>query len=320
MHKNLITLFILLPFLSLSQNTDTLSIQNPDTLYWKVGGISTLTFSQVSLTNWAAGGENSAAVNFNFGAFADYNRNRTKWENSLNISYGLIKQGNNSFEKSDDQLNIVTKYGYRIKKENERWYFSALLDFKTQFDEGFDPEDGTTLISDFMAPGYLIIGTGVDYYPNEFLSFSYIPVTGKFTFVNVQRLADNGDYGVDPATFDVNGNKLTDGKNSRAELGSFFRAKYLKGNFESRLELFTNYVENFGTIDVNSQNGLVVQLTKVLSSNFFTQLIYDEDILIGADDNGDGQILEADGEFKSRVQFKSVIGIGLTYQFGTKKE
>lgn len=292
-----------------------------DTTYWKSGGISTLTFSQVSLTNWAAGGQNSAALNFNFGTFADYNKGRNKWENSLNVAYGLIKQGDADFEKSDDKLNIVTKYGYQINTSSTKWYLSALLDFKTQFSKGFDPEDNVTVISDFMAPGYLVIGTGVDYYPNEFLSFTYIPLTGKFTFVNVQSLADNGDYGVDPAVFDADGvTVLTPGKNSRAELGSFFRAKYLKGNFESRLELFTNYIDNFGDIDVNWQNGLVVQFSKVLSTNFFTQLIYDKDIKIGADDNGDGVIEEADGEFKDRVQFKSVIGVGLTYQFGANKE
>ncbi len=316
MTKKLITtLSLFLTTYSLLQAQDT------DTTYWKLGGLSTLTFSQVSLTNWAAGGQNSAALNFNFGAFADYNKGRSKWENSLNVAYGLIRQADADFEKSDDLINIVTKYGYQINNANNKWFFSALLDFRTQFAKGFDPEDNTTLISDFMAPGYLVIGTGVDFYPNEYLSFSYIPITGKFTFVRVQELADNGDYGVDPAVFDTDGVTILEpGKNSRAELGSFFRAKYLRGNFESRLELFTNYIENFGDIDVNWQNALVIQVTKVLSTNFFTQLIYDKDILIGADDNGDGQILEADGEFKDRVQFKNVIGVGLTYQFGHKKE
>lgn len=295
--------------------------QTPDTTYWQVGGVSALTFSQVSLTNWAAGGQNSAAVNFHYGMFADKEKGRFKWHNSLNVAYGLIKQDDNDFEKSDDKIDLHTKVGYQITNNNEKWFFSALLDFKTQFAKGFDPEDNTTVISDFMAPGYLVIGTGIDYHPGDFLTFSYIPVTGKFTFVNVQALADNGDYGVDPAVFDTDGvTVITPGKNSRAELGSFFRAKYHKGGFESRLELFTNYIEEFGTIDVNWQNALVIQLTKVLSTNFFTQLIYDNDIKIGADDNGDGEILEADGEFKDRVQFKSVIGVGLAYQFGAKRE
>ena len=313
MIKNvLITLCLLALTYSYAQDTDT--------TYWKSGGISALTFSQVSLTNWAAGGQNSASINSNFSMFADRTKNRGKWENALDIAYGLIKQGGGDFDKSDDKFNVITKYGYRINKNNERWFFSGLLDFKTQFDKGFDAETDSALISDFMAPGYLVIGTGVDYHPNEFLSISYIPVTGKFTFVTVQELADRGDYGVDPAIFDeVTGDKLIDGKNTRAELGSFFRARYAKGNFESRLELFTNYVENFGNIDINWQNALVVKLTKVLSTNFFTQLLYDDDIKVGVDDNGDGMIDEAT-ELKPRVQFKSVIGVGLAYQFGDKKE
>ena len=79
--------------------------QDTDTTYWKVGGIGSLTFSQVSLTNWSAGGQNSATVNFNYGMFADYNRDRTKWENSLNIAYGLIKQGLNSETLTNRMIN-----------------------------------------------------------------------------------------------------------------------------------------------------------------------------------------------------------------------
>lgn len=313
MKKALITAFLIsTAFLTFSQATDT--------TYWRKGGNSSLTFSQVSLTNWAAGGQNSASINGNFGVFANRIKGRGKWQNSLDIAYGLIKQGTGDFDKSDDMINLVTKYGYRIVNGNEKWFFSALLDFRTQFDEGFDAADDSTLISDFMAPGYLVFGLGATYDPNKKLSISYQPITGKFTFVGVQALADNGDYGVDPATFDEFGNKLTDGKNARAEIGSFFRAKYITDVFESRLELFTNYVENFGNVDVNWQNALTVNFTKVLSTNFFTQLLYDDDITIGADDNGDGEIVAADGEVKQRVQWKSVIGVGLTYKFGVKRE
>ncbi len=289
-----------------------------DTTFWKLGGINSLTFSQVSLANWAAGGQNSTALNYNFGILADYSQGRAKWENSLDIAYGLIKQGTTDFAKSDDKINFITKYGFKINRTNEKWFVNILFDFKTQFDEGFDPENESILISDFMAPGYLVIGSGIDYYPNKYLTFSYMPVTWKFTFVTIQKLADQGAYGVDPATFDNVGNKLTDGKQFRVEYGSFFRAKYLQGNFESRLELFTDYPDSFGNIDVNWQNSLIVNFTKVLSTNIFTQLLYDDDIKIGADDNGDG-IVDVNTEIKPRVQFKSVVGVGLTYRFGAKK-
>lgn len=296
----------------------SVSAQKTDTTYWTTGGLSALTFSQVNLTNWAAGGLNSVALNSNVSLYANRVKGRGKWENSLNLAYGLIKQGEADFEKSDDMINFVTQYGYQINKDDERWLFTGLLDFKTQFDVGFD-EDGTTVISRFMAPGYLVVGSGVDYVPNENLSISYIPLTGKFTFVNDQDLADLGAFGVDAAETDADGNVIAGtGKKSRAELGSFFRAQYTKGNFDSRLELFTNYLENFGNIDVNWQNALVVNLTKVISTNFFTQLLYDDDIKIGADDDENGTI--EDDEIKPRIQFKSVIGVGIAIKLGASKE
>ncbi|MEQ6165933.1 DUF3078 domain-containing protein [Ekhidna sp. MALMAid0563] len=288
-----------------------------DTTYWRNGGTGSITFSQVSLTNWAAGGQNSVAINSNLSLFANRVKGRGKWENSMDLAYGLIRQGDASFTKSDDLINIVTKYSYQMNRESGKWFFSALMDFKTQFYEGVDEEGN--FISDFMAPGYLTVGLGVSYDPTDQLSFSYQPVTGKFTFVRDQELANQGAYGVDPAVFAADGTTvITPGKKSRAEFGSFFRAKFKNDIFESRLELFTSYLENFGTIDVNWQNALVMQLTKVLSMNAFAQLIYDKDIKIAADDNGDG-IIDESTELKDRVQFKSVIGIGLTYKFGKQK-
>ena len=293
-----------------------------DTSYWTTGGTSSLTFSQVSLTNWAGGGDNTVSINSNLSMFADRVKNRGRWKNYIDLGYGLIKQGDFDFEKSDDRIVFGTKYDYQIQNGSDRWFYTGLLDFKTQFAPGFDTPSGTEgrqSISDFMAPGYLTIGTGIDYSPDEFLSLSYIPITGKLTFVTIQRLANEGAFGVDPAVIDEGtGELLEEGKNFRAELGSFFRVQYKKGNFESRLELFTNYMEDFGTIDVNWQNALVVQLTKLISANFFTQLIYDKDILIGKDGNGDGDF-DDPGELSDRVQFKSVIGIGLAYNFGARR-
>lgn len=291
--------------------------QASDTTYWRNGGFTSLTFSQVSLTNWAAGGQNSVAINGNLSLFANRRKGKGKWENSLDLAYGLIKQDQASFSKSNDLINLVTKYSYLINKDNAKWSYSALMDFRTQFYEGFDKEG--KFISDFMAPGYLITSLGVSYDPNEKLSFTYQPITAKFTFVNDQQLANEGAYGVDGAVFAADGvSVITPGSKTRSEVGSFFRAKYKNDIFESRLELFTNYKRGLGSTDVNWQNALVLQLTKVLSANIFTHLIYDDDIFIEADDNNDGII--QDSEIKNRVQFKSVLGIGLTYQFGDKKK
>ena len=69
------------------------SAQNPDTTYWTKGGFGSLTYSQVKLENWAGGGQSSISLNGVANLFADYKKNRTTWENSLDLGYGLIEQG-----------------------------------------------------------------------------------------------------------------------------------------------------------------------------------------------------------------------------------
>ena len=290
-----------------------------DTTYWEIGGNTALTFSQVTLTNWAAGGQNSIAINSNFGIFANRIKDRGKWENSLDLAYGIINQEESSgFSKSDDLINLVTKYSYKMNAIGGKWFFTALMDFRTQFTDGFATPNEIERISDFMAPGYLTVGSGVSFDPSDELSFSYQPITGKFTFVLDQELANQGSFGVQGAVLDADGvSVLMPGKTSRAEFGSFFRAKFKNDVFESKLELFTGYTENLGEIDINWQNALIVKLTKAISMNAFTHLIYDKDILIGRDNDNDGEIDV--GTEKPRVQFKSVLGVGLAYKFGAKK-
>lgn len=275
-----------------------LSAQTPDSTYWKKGGFGSVTFSRIALKNWAGGGQSSVSINGVTNFFADYAKDRTTWENSLDLGYGLIRQGNNgNLIKSDDKINLVSKYGYKIQKDNERWFYSGLIDFRTQFNEGLavDPASGrrNVVISDFFAPAYLTIGLGVDYKPSSNWSFNYIPLTGKFTFVSDQALADVGAFGV------------PNGSNARGEFGSYFRVTFKKDvvknvNIDSRLELFSNYVKDFPTVDVSWQNSIVMKVNEFLTANFFYQLIYDKDI-------------------DTVAQQKSIFGVGLSKSFGAKK-
>ncbi|XOV94412.1 MAG: DUF3078 domain-containing protein [Bacteroidota bacterium] len=307
--KGILFLMVLCGGLSQSQGQSDSTTVEKDTSYWSAGGINSLSFSQVSLTNWAAGGLNSVSITGYTGYFADYAKGRQTWENSVDLAYGLIRQGDADFTKSDDKINFVTKYGHQINKSSYKFFFSGLLDFKTQFTNGFSAKEPDSVISRFMAPGYLVVGLGIDYKPNKVLSFNYVPATGKFTFVMDEGLAAAGAYGVDP------------GSKARAELGSFLRIKYKDEMFknvkvDSRLELFTNYVENFGNIDVNWQNTIVFKVNGWLTTNLFTQLIYDDDIKIEVDKNNDG-VVDAVGP---RVQFKNVFGLGITFTYGDKRK
>lgn len=296
---------LLFSTLSVAQSTPS------DTSYWTRGSFYAITFSQVSLTHWAAGGESSLSINGFFSSFANYRKDRHKWKNSLDLGYGLLKQGNRGTQKSDDKIDFGMNYGYQMTDGNSKWFFTTSLNFKSQFTKGVSADNPDVIISRFMAPGYLTVGTGIEYSPDESISFSYQPITGKMTFVMDKNIVGTeGAYGVNPRN------------THRAELGTYFRFVSKQEaaeniNIETRLELFTGYAKgSFGNIDMNLQNTLVMKINKYLSTNLFTQLIYDDDIKIGIDSNKDGMI----DLFTKKIQFKNVFGVGFIYQFGDKKE
>ncbi|MDN5204478.1 DUF3078 domain-containing protein [Fulvivirgaceae bacterium BMA10] len=279
-----------------------------DTTYWQRGAKGTLTFSQVSLTNWSAGGENSISLNAFMNMFANYAKGRNTWKNTLELGYGLVDQGDVGFRKSDDKINFSSQYGYQLNPDNNKLFWSTLFDFKTQFSNGFNFPEGAerVKISGLFAPAYLLISTGLEYKPSEFFSVMFSPTSGKITIVSDQDLADLGAFGVDP------------GKTTRVELGTYLTANFKKDiaknvNLESRLELFTGYDENFGNIDVNWQNALLMKVNDWLSANLITQLLYDDDILIDELDNA-GNVISS----KPRVQFKQIFGVGLSYTIGSE--
>ncbi|HNP48905.1 MAG TPA: DUF3078 domain-containing protein [Bacteroidia bacterium] len=281
---------------------DTLTGAKADTS-WKTGGFIGINFSQVSLNNWAQGGENSIAIGSNANVFANYAKGKTQWDNSLTLAYALLKTGKTPVRKSDDQIDLTSKFGYRIG--DSKWFYSALLNFKSQFADGYAYPNDSVVISHFLAPGYVIIALGVNYKPVEYFEMFFSPATGKVTLVNDQDLADLGAYGVDPAVYDLNGNVTSNGKTSRTEFGAYMNFKFKKDIFTnvtlaSKLELFNNYTDkdkdNAKKIDVNWETGLLMKVNKFMTASILTQLIYDANTI-------------------ERTQFKEVIGVGVGYKF-----
>jgi hypothetical protein len=266
---------------------------------WKKGGVGNITFSQVSLTNWAAGGENSVAGNLLVSMFANYKHSKFTWDNTLDFGYGLVKQNDRSARKSDDRLEFSSKYGHHAVKH---WYYSGMLNFKTQVTTGYkyneDPLIPDLKISDLMSPAYMTIALGMDYKPNDMFTLLISPATGKSTFVLDDTLSDAGAFGVEA------------GKSVRHEFGGFIKAA-LKTQIvenvtlQSKLDLFSNYFNNPQNIDVNWEVLLAMKINKYLTANLTTQMIYDDDV----------DILDKDGKTGPRLQFKEVFGVGLSVKF-----
>ncbi|MCB2197178.1 MAG: DUF3078 domain-containing protein [Bacteroidetes bacterium] len=266
---------------------------------WKFNGLTSINFSQVSLTNWAAGGENSYAFNGLLNLSANYSKDKNDWSNTLELGYGIQKQGDQDVRKTDDQIDFVSKYGRKISKS---FFISAMLNFKSQMDEGkkyeTDP-DTSYVISKFLAPGYIQGALGMEYKPSEAFYAVLSPAAGKLTIVLDDTLSARGSFGVDP------------GDKTRLELGGSatigVKKEIMKNvGISSTLGLFSNYIKNPQNIDVDWKVLINMKINDYLSANLNTHLIYDDDIKT-SDDEGNPE--------GAKVQFKEVFGVGLTYKF-----
>lgn len=293
--KKYFVILLMIPFALYSQ-------EKADTIKsWNFGGLASFNFSQVSLTNWAAGGRSSTSGIALFNVFGNYKKDNLIWENSLDMGYGLLKEQDNEVIKSNDKIDLNSKFGV---KKTEKLYLSTLFNFKTQYAPGYKYPNTTDAISRFMAPAYMTLSVGIDYKPNKLWSFVVSPLTGKMTIVSDTDLSEAGAFGVDP------------GKKVRMEVGSFMKVELktdvMKNvSLHSKLDLFSNYLNNPENIDVNWDLLVNMKINDFLSANLITNLIYDDDIKIAIDENNDG-VIEGRGP---RVQFKEMFGLGLSLKF-----
>jgi len=331
---------VLLSYYTLLFAQGETQIVKKDTSYWQHGGFAQLTFNQASFTNWAAGGQNSLALTVTGNYFDKYLKGKHSWDNSIDGAYGFLKYKGQSLRKSDDQLAIQSKYGYDLAKN--KIYWSTLLNFKTQFSDGYNYPDDSTVISTLLSPGYLVLSTGIDYKPSDWFSLYFSPATGKVTFVTNQNLANQGAFGVDAAVVDESGAIITEGKNVRAEFGAYLNLGINKDiiknvNIDSKADLFMNYTDKDktlrGNVDVNWVTTITMKINAYLTTSLIMHLIYDHDVDIALLDDDGNQLnsQRPDGTYFAdvdgnpiplsgpRTQFKQVFGLSLSYKFQPKK-
>lgn len=286
-------IFFLLIFFATAINAQNVK----DTTYWKISGQASVNFSQVSFSNWVGGGKNSVSGVGLFDMNAIYQKDKMQWNNMLKAGYGLLKEEKDEMVKTDDKLELNSKLGVQMK--NEHLFYSTFINFLTQFADGYKYPNTTDKISTFFAPAYLTVASGFDYQPSEKFSLFVTPVSGKFTFVTDEELSAAGVFGVE------------EGKKARAEMGAIvkseFKTELMKNvNLATTLSLFSNYFNNPQNIDVNWDVAVNMKINDYLSANLLTNLVYDHDILIPLDDQGNTG---------RRVQLKQLFGVGLSYKF-----
>lgn len=304
---------------------------------WTKGGMGGLTFNQVALSNWSAGGQSNMTLIGNLNLFANRKGANSAWDNSLDLAYGFLKNNfiydpKGPVTKAEDKVELNSKYGK--KAWSERVFYSGLATFRTQFAPGYAKPGDSVYISRALAPGYLILAAGLDFKPKDWLSVFVSPLSGKMTLVLDDSLAAAGAFGVNSR--DADGN-LRPGsmQNVRMEFGATVKAKFKKDimknvGIESNLELFSNYIDRPQNIDIRSTNALVAKINKYIVVNFFLDLIYDHDVAVPQVDSKTGEpiferdangalILDSGGKpiqhKRPILQAKEIFGLGFSYKF-----
>lgn len=300
--KNIVIILTALLF------TSSMTFAQADTTnYWLTKGNAQLLANQASFTNWAKGGNNSvsgtALLNYNI----TYNDSLTIWENVFDFGYGLINTKEFGTRKNEDKIDILSNFNHIAAT---KLYYTAKLNFKSQFVEGYNYPNDSVEVSNFLAPAYVILSAGMTYRPDANFSFYLSPATGKMTIVNDDVLSAQGAYGVTP------------GEKTRLEFGAYATLDYKKElmeniTFKSKLDLFNNYTDpnadNRANIDVNWENSLNLTVNEYITVNIFAHLIYDHDILVPLFKDVDG--VEVSDGVGRRLQIKQTLGLGFSYKF-----
>lgn len=261
---------------------------------WHKSGNIILLFNQSAFSDWVSGGENTIAGNLGVNYDFNYLKGDITWDNKILASYGLTKSKNSEFEKkTDDRFEFNSLVG---KKAMGYWYYSAFLNFKTQFTKGYvygtdvNGKEIRTEYTNFMSPANLTFGPGLLWKKSDNFKVNYAPATAKIIFVDKDFTLPNDAY------FGVE-----EGESTRFEFG-FYASGYAKldlmenVSMENILNLYSNYLEDAQNVDVDYTMNLVMKINSYLSANLTFQTIYDDNAFEG-------------------FQIREVFGVGINYGF-----
>ena len=307
--------FLGLFFICLQASSQIIRTQLPDsTSNWTKENVVGLDISQITFVNWNAGGNNSISGLLKGKFLRTYTNDNLVWKNELIARYGINKQEKQDVRKTDDQFQLNSTFGYRTDTISN-WYYAGKFNFNTQFANGYAYPNTDLAISKPFAPAYIFLGVGAEYSRKDLnLNLYLSPLTQKTTLVFDQRLADQGAFGVEKAIYDEFGVLIREGKNIRNETGILITNQwktevYKNINFEHRVALYTDYINNFGNIDVDWQLQLDMTVNQYVKANIGTHIVYDDDIK-SKEEEGGVQVIKG-----PKVQLKQLLGVGVVYQF-----
>ena len=288
--------------------------ENPNDTLREFKGTLGLNLSQTALENWAGGGESSVAFTAltQLGKTVEKGRRSASW--GVDAALGLLRQ-QSAWRKTDDRLAITAQWSTAMPNRTDKGRLSILLDARSQFLPGYALVDGLPdrdqRISNLLAPGYVVAAAGYAPKPGERHRLFVAPFTGKLTLVLDDSLSAAGAFGVLP------------GERERLELGGYIRWNLTwplmeNVNWTHQLDLFSNFMNQPGNIDVNWTGLLDMKVNESLRTTISVQLIYDDDVVLEQDPartvvNDQGVEVTLPARLGPGTQFKEVLSVGFAY-------
>ncbi len=262
--------------------------------YWRTWTAFGINVNQASFSeNWGGGGVNSLAFGGQYSYKTDYTKGDKNFVSEVLLQYGKLKNKDQLSRKTADRIFWDNKVALKLSTS---WYFFGSLNFESQFDRGFSftknaqGNEIRTLLSRFMAPGYLTESIGFEYKPVKYFFVRIGTGTARQTFV-----IDTNLYKTNPKNFGVE-----HGKNFRNELAFQVVAAIDKDiaqnlNLKSRYTMFANY-EKLKSIDNRLDVTLTARINRMINVSLAGIVLYDDDT---ADE----------------IQASQALSLGLVYKF-----
>ncbi len=251
--------------------------------------------------NWYQGGNSYLAFLGNF--LWDVQLNNVYHPKLIFQSTVSYKLGINStpddechkYSVSQDQFQYNLKTGY---KAVHNWYYSFLMQFKTQFLHSY-AANSMTRTAAFLSPGELNLGLGMTYSKeNEKKTLKFSASISPLSYnlkTCIDDLVDHAQFGIKPDR------KWLNEIGSNAEL-NFYAQLWGNTTYTTRLFLFSDY-KMFQT---DWENTLNFQFSRLFSTQIYAHLRYDT--------SADQKI---DRKWK-KLMFKEILSVGISYTFSTK--
>ena len=278
-----------------------------------------LNINQLALSNWAAGGENSATGK----AFANFNLiyHKHNFEQKLTgaFAFGISRFADKRIEKQDDKIDLT--YSLSLDSKTQ-WNITMVSTFNTQFAYGYKYPNDSTVISSFFAPAYLTVSAGYSYKTkDERFQIFLSPMAGRVTFVMNQELADKGSFGVKKGYYTQDSLWIL-GENIAAAVGINCIINYKQpiGNnvtYTTMLNTFYNYTEKRDDdrmrLDFNWENTINFVITRSISTILFVNLKYDHNTTFPVYEEIEG--VETIVDNVPKLQIKESLGIAFIHRF-----